>query len=340
VTSTTSCSAREKAVARLIADAVAYMRPGATAADYHNTATGWGIPILECLVAAPHAAVLPLEVFGQAWGDWIVEAAEAAACPPDYVAAPLLAAVSALIGNARWAQASPGWSEPPFLWICTVGDSGNGKSPGSDCLMRDVLPEIERKMIADFPDRLQLWRANQEYDKAREETWKSEVREAQKSKTAPPLPPAPTASHEPESPRLRQHDTTIEKVATLLCHAAPKGLLITRDELAGWVEGMTNYNDAGRQFWLEAYGGRPFRVERQKLAEPIICSAARCSGVGGVQPDKGRVLMRAPTTVARALSMAVAGTRSIRRQPQETRRRLGDRGTRQVAGTRVAVRRL
>jgi hypothetical protein len=285
----------EKAVARLIADAVAYMRPGATAADYHNTATGWGDPdlgVLQLQRRTPPA--LPLEVFGRAWGDWIVEAAEAAACPPDYVAAPLLAAVSALIGNARWAQASPGWSEPPFLWICTVGDSGNGKSPGSDCLMRDVLPEIERKMIADFPDRLQLWRANQEYDKAREETWKSEVREAQKSKTAPPLPPAPTASREPESPRLRQHDTTIEKVATLLCHAAPKGLLITRDELAGWVEGMTNYNDAGRQFWLEAYGGRPFRVERQKLAEPIIVPRLGVAVSGGVQPDKVAMLMRGP----------------------------------------------
>jgi hypothetical protein len=54
---------------------------------------------------------IPMSVFGPAWGDWISTAAEAAACPPDYVAAPLLATVSALIGNARWAQATPGWAE-------------------------------------------------------------------------------------------------------------------------------------------------------------------------------------------------------------------------------------
>ena len=77
----------------------------------------------------------------------------AAACPVDYVAAALLAGISALIGHARWAQATPGWAEPPHLWIGAVGDSGNGKSPGADCLMRDVLPEIERRMLADFPDR-------------------------------------------------------------------------------------------------------------------------------------------------------------------------------------------
>ena len=61
---------------------------------------------------------LPLDVFGSAWEQWIVTTAEAAGCPPDYVAMPLLASASALIGNARWAQATPAWAEPPHLWAC------------------------------------------------------------------------------------------------------------------------------------------------------------------------------------------------------------------------------
>ena len=65
---------------------------------------------------------LPLDVFGDAWRGWITANAESAACPPDYVVAPLLAAVSALIGNARWAQATPGWAEPPHLWCASVGE--------------------------------------------------------------------------------------------------------------------------------------------------------------------------------------------------------------------------
>ena len=48
---------------------------------------------------------LPLDVFGAGWARWITEAAAAAACPPDYVAAVLLAVASALIGNARWPAA-------------------------------------------------------------------------------------------------------------------------------------------------------------------------------------------------------------------------------------------
>jgi hypothetical protein len=128
---------------------------------------------------------LPMPVFGPQWAEWIGTTAETAACSPDYVAAPLLATVSVLIGHARWAEAVPGWAEPPHLWIGAVGDSGAGKSPGADCLMRDVLGEIERRMLADYPDRLREWRAAAELAKAAEAAWQGEVREAQRRGAAP-----------------------------------------------------------------------------------------------------------------------------------------------------------
>ena len=96
----------------------------------NDAADPWPEPDMSVLRLRrrPPPAV-PLEVFGAAWGDWIAAASEAAACPPDYVAAPLLASASAPIGHARWAQATPGWSEPPQLWEGAVGDSGDGKTP-------------------------------------------------------------------------------------------------------------------------------------------------------------------------------------------------------------------
>ncbi len=235
---------------------------------------------------------LPLDVFGDAWKAWIEANAEAAACPPDYVAAPLLAAASALIGNARWAQATRGWAEPPHLWCASVGDSGSGKSPGADALMRDVLPAIEQKMLGDFPDRLRDWRAAAAAHEAAAERWKAEVKEAVKRGNTPPLPPEGEAPAEPQAPRLRQSDVTIERVATLLASAAPKGLLVTRDELAGWLTGMTSYNEAGRAFWIEAYGGRPYRVERQKHPQPIEVPRLAVAVAGGTQPEKLAELMR------------------------------------------------
>jgi hypothetical protein len=178
------------------------------------------------------------------------------------------------------------------LWIGAVGDSGAGKSPGADCLMRDVLPKIEAKMAADFPDQLREWRAAAEMQSAKDEAWKAEVRSAAKSGKPPPLAPLASQAPEPQQPRLRQNDVTIEKIAELLGTAAPKGLLVTRDELAGWLLGMNAYNEAGRAFWVEAYGGRPYRVERKKHPEPIIVPRLAVAVHGGTQPDKLATMMR------------------------------------------------
>jgi hypothetical protein len=188
----------------------------------------WGEPDMSVLQLARRAPpALPLDVFGPEWAGWIPAAAEAAAAPVDYVALPLFAAASALIGHARWAQATPGWREPPHLWLGVVGDSGSSKSPGADCLMRDVLPEIERRMQGDFPDRVAEWRAAAEIHKAKTEAWEKDVKAAHKAGNAPPMPPGEAVPPEPQAPRLRQNDVTIERVATRpqcqQCHAIGKG---------------------------------------------------------------------------------------------------------------------
>lgn len=237
--------------------------------------------------------LLPLEVFGERWARWIAGTARAASCPPDYVAAPLLASSSALVGNARWAQGTPGWAEPPHLWCAAVGDSGGGKSPGADALHRHVLPAIERRMAADFPDWTREHRLVVEAAKARREAWEKDVRTAQKSGYAPPLPPAETdPPPEPQPPRLKMDDVTVEKVAELLARAAPKGLLMVRDELAGWLLGMGAYNAGARAFWLESYGGRPFRVDRVKHPVPIDVPHLAVGWFGGVQPERLAQLMK------------------------------------------------
>jgi hypothetical protein len=140
-------------------------------------------------------------------------------------------------------------------------------------------------MLGDFPDRHREWVAAAERAKASHEAWEKEVRAAQKNNGPAPMPPEEVPP-EPQAPRLRQNDVTIEKVATLLASAAPKGLLIVRDELAGWLGSMNQYHDAGRAFWIEAYGGRPYRVERQKHSLPIDVSRLAVAAYGGTQPEK------------------------------------------------------
>jgi hypothetical protein len=87
-------------------------------------------------------------------------------------------------------------------------------------------------------------------------------------------------------------DVTIERVAVLLARAAPKGVMMTRDELAGWLVGMAAYNDGARAFWIEAYGGRPYRVDRVKHPEPIVVPRLAVSWHGGIQPERLAEVMR------------------------------------------------
>ena len=258
--------------------------PGFT--EYTPAREAWGVPDMSVLQNGRRAApTFPLDVMGNEWGEWSIAAADAAAAPVDYVVLPLLASASALIGNARWVQATPGWMEPPHLWCGVVGDSGSSKSPGADCLLRDVLPIIEDRMCTGCPETLERWQAEVQLHKAKRERWEQEVKNAEKSGNPPPMPPMGPPD-EPQMPRLRQSDVTIEKVASFLATAAPKGLLVVRDELAGWLHGMNSYNDAGRQFWLEAYGGRPYRVERKTAPKPIVVPRLALAVTGGTQPEK------------------------------------------------------
>jgi hypothetical protein len=104
--------------------------------------------------------------------------------------------------------------------------------------------------------------------------------------------PADAAEPPPiERVRLISTDPTVEKAARLSM-ANPRGLLLVRDELAGWIAGMDRYsNGAGsdRAFWLQAYGGRPWMLDRVKDGgAEVSVPHLTWSVVGGIQPDRLR----------------------------------------------------
>jgi hypothetical protein len=239
----------------------------------------------------------PLDIFGTESKPWISNAAEAACCPPDYVGAPLLATGSALIGNARWGQAWPGWEEPPHLWVGSVGLSGDGKTPGASTLFRRIVPELDRRMIGDFPQQFADWKAATEIAAAREAERKEAIKRAlrsSKGKSVPEQEPWAETDEEPQQPRLTMNDVTHEKAAAVLATAAPKGLLMVRDELAGWLLGMNAYNDAARAFWLQAWNGDEYRVDRVKNPQPLRIAHNVVAWFGGIQPERLAEVMEQP----------------------------------------------
>ena len=233
------------------------------------------------------APPLPLDAFGPWWSAWIARTAAGANAPPDYVAAPLLAAASALIGNARWARGWQGWFEPPALWCASVGNPSSGKSPGAAPIMREVLGMVEAHMARDYPDELAAWKETSKVSELIEKQWEKDVAAAVKNGgDMPAKPREATCRPAPVRPRVRVADATVEALAMILA-GLPKGVLHVRDELAGWLLNLQRYSGGSdRPFWLESYVGGPYTVDRLKNPVPLYIPRLALATFGTIQPDR------------------------------------------------------
>jgi hypothetical protein len=239
------------------------------------------------LLSGPQIAPpeFPADILGDYWSAWCRTAAKAANAPVDYVATSSLVVAGALIGNARTIAASPDWHENPNLWAALIGVPSSGKSPALDPVSRS-LERFEKEAAGDFVGVNRQHLADVESARIRKEMWQTQVKNAAKEGVEPPALPAdadePSA---PVRPRVRLSDTTLEAAADLSA-GNPKGLVLVRDELAGWIKGMNRYGgDGERQFWLQAYGARPYVVDRKKSPLPVTINRLAISVVGGIQPQ-------------------------------------------------------
>lgn len=225
----------------------------------------------------------PLEVF-RSIAPYLDRQAKSCSAPVDYVAGPFLSAAGVCIGNARHALPWHGWTEAPILWSAIVGDPSTKKTPAMQGILRP-LKSAQRTLAEPYKAK------RQEYDdvltiyKARQEQWKSDVRQAVKDGTPKPSRPDCEEPEEPHPPRLYSSDMTTEAAAQIAAHN-PKGFLTYRDELSAWMEGMDRYAKGGdRGFWLECYNGGSHDRDRKGDGWQEV-DYLGIAVTGGIQPDR------------------------------------------------------
>lgn len=217
----------------------------------------------------------PVDVLPEPIRSFVADAAKAIVCDASYIALPLLSGLASAIGNTHRIALKRGWSEPAIVWTAIVGDSGTAKSPALELGLRPIRKRQHDAMkehaeaMKQHADAL----AMHERDAAH---WKRS-----KSDTPPPAKPeAPIAD------RCWTDDATTEALAVLL-QQNPRGLLMVRDELAGWFNfdryaGGKGGGDVAK--WLEMFGGRPMVVDR-KTGGTLYVPRAAVSIAGGIQPE-------------------------------------------------------
>lgn len=111
------------------------------------------------------------------------------------------------------------------------------------------------------------------------QAWKRDT----KSTASPPTKP-----EAPVSQRFFISDTTIEALAPILAEN-PRGVLLARDELAGWLGSFDRYSggkgNADAAHWLSTHNGESLVVDR-KTGSPktLYVDSAFVSITGGIQP--------------------------------------------------------
>jgi Protein of unknown function (DUF3987) len=238
--------------------------------------------IIERDVAPPPD--LDLKAFGP-WANWISDAANAKSAPADYLAMSMLSIVAALIGATRWISPWKSWAEPAVIWAMLIGRPSAGKSPAMDAV-RSGFIEIERGFAANFDEQQRQFEADCVKAKAYNDLWEGQLKEAVSGGKQAPI--KPREAEKPDAPALQRisiSDATVEASASVIA-GNPRGVLLLRDELAGFLGNLGKYGEGDRPYWMEAYGGRQYTVDRKKLPNPLVLHHLAVSILGGIQPDR------------------------------------------------------
>src|SRR5829696_1183017 len=203
------------------------------------------------------------------------QAAKAIGCPPDAIALAALVALGSAIGNSRVVQPKRNWSEGAAIYGAVIAESGEKKTAAVGAATQ-AIQKLEHRLQREHETAMEEF--------AREvREYKVEEKDAHKSGLAAPPPP-----RKPDAERVLTNDPTIEALIPIL-KENPRGLLLERDELVGWVKGMDQYKSGGkgseRQFWLSTWSGRPVCVDRKSQQGPVSVLKPFIGVIGGVQPD-------------------------------------------------------
>lgn len=196
-------------------------------------------------------------------------------CDESYLALSALAALGSTIGNARVAIVKADWTEPPIIWAMLIGPSGTAKTPAARIVLAPV-HERHARLIAAGEQAAKAHALERQRYEAELAAWK------RKPRGDPPAEPDP-----PPAERVMIEDTTIEALAPIL-RANPRGVLLHRDELAGWIGSFDRYAQSGggdMPRWLSIFNAEAITVDRRTSGTTYVRRPA-VSIIGGIQPGR------------------------------------------------------
>lgn len=209
-----------------------------------------GLPPVKAL----DPEIIPLPLRG-----WLLDTSERLQIPPDFSTAAAVVALGSIIGRGCgiYPKCNDDWIVVPNLWGAVVGRPSLMKTPA----MMEAFRHLARLEV----DAKVAFEAETDYREATKEVAKAEraaiiqnINKAVKAGRDTHELKCRLSMMKAEDPTRRRYQTqdgTTEKIGELL-NQNPRGMLVNRDELIGWLRSLERDGREGdRGFYLEAWNG-------------------------------------------------------------------------------------
>ena len=220
------------------------------------------------LWASPEAPSLPEGLLPSVIENFARAKAESMGCDPAGIAMAALATCAGAISDEIKLQPkrNENWTECARIWVGLVGNPSTRKSPILKAAIKP-LRKRERELAAEHAQELSRW-----------------LKLSKDEQMAVP---------QPIRERRLVEDATIEALQTVLKDTS-RGIMSVQDEMSGWFGRLEKYSTGGgsaadRAFWLQAYNGGGYSVDRVGRGSFHITNNS-ISLAGGIQPEPLRNL--------------------------------------------------
>lgn len=182
--------------------------------------------------------------------------------PVDYYGMAMMVGAGAVIGNAYVARYDYKWEAPPLMWGVIIGPSGMAKSKTMKAMLGPHY-KIQDKYNEQYVTSQDIYQAN--IRRVKDGSMMEEE-----------------VGEEPRRQKIILKKSTMEALQQMLA-TNPRGCMIVRDELSGWIKSMNQYRAGDDQeTFLEIWDNEDIHVDT--VNRQIYIKKAFVNVLGGIQP--------------------------------------------------------
>lgn len=223
-----------------------------------------------------------IELWPEALRNQAIHVGDSVGCDPLVSLYAGMAAVCAVVDARISLELVPGFKVPPILWLMTIGDPADKKTPASRPMF-SPLAGLEMEDRSRYEGALALYELNEiRYATAKKEMI-SKVNDPYYSDDEV-VAEIPVLMQKPTELRLYVKDITSQKLVRTASEN-PRGFICYLDEMASWVRKVSDKTSGeDRSAWVVAYEGDSYTMDRVG-AGTIRCANFSVGMYGNIQPN-------------------------------------------------------